>query len=81
MGSKKQKEIIKKYLGKRDLTPGELEKFKNAVIESGALQYCQDLSDTFVRQSLAVLAHIDFKNEEAKEFLTGLAEHMVKREI
>lgn len=79
LGSRKQKEIVKKYLGKKDLKIKELEEFKNIIKETGSLAYCQDLSEKFVRESLAALSKIDIKNKEAEIFLRGIAEYMVKR--
>ena len=81
LGNKTQKGIIKKYLGKTDLTGRELEEFRSAVSESGSLEYSENLADKFVTQALEAIEKIDFKNKEAKEFLIGLAEYMVKREV
>jgi geranylgeranyl diphosphate synthase, type I len=80
-GNKKQKEIIGKYLGKKDLKKSELEEFRKVVKETGALDYSQKLSEKFVSESLRALAEIDFKNQEAKRFFEGIAEYMIKREI
>jgi geranylgeranyl diphosphate synthase type I len=81
LGTRQQRGRIKKYLGKKDLTSRELEEFRMIIKESGSLEYCQNLADNFVKEAIFAINKIDFKNEEAKQFLVGLAEYMVKREI
>ena len=78
---KQQKEIIHKYLGKKDLAENELGEFRQVLTETGALEYCQDLSEKFVAEALSALKEIDFKNEEAKLFLENIARYIVKREV
>jgi len=80
IGNNKQKGIIKKHLGKDNLTSREIEEFRLAVRESSALDYCEKLSEKFVGESITTLDRIDIKNEEAKRFLRGIAEYMVTRE-
>jgi geranylgeranyl diphosphate synthase, type I len=80
-GDKNQKELIKRYLGRKNLTEKEIEGFRQVVRETGSLDYSQKLAEKFVSESLDSLSKIDFKNEEAKTFFKGIAEYMVKREI
>ncbi|HPN96501.1 MAG TPA: polyprenyl synthetase family protein [Candidatus Moranbacteria bacterium] len=80
-GSAEQKNIVKKYLGKEDITKKELEAFRAVIKETGSLEYCQKLSEKFIEEALASLEKINIKNEEAKFFLRGIAEYMVKREV
>ena len=79
-GANGQKEIVKKYLGKRDLSKDELELFRQAVRESGALEYARELAKKLVGEALEALSKIEFKNEDAKEFLGGIASYIVERE-
>jgi len=81
IGNKDQKNLIKKYLGKKDLSEAELDKFRSVIKESGALEYSQNLSEKMVAEALEALSNIDFKNEEAKVFFEGIVQYMVKREI
>ncbi|HAT74876.1 MAG TPA: polyprenyl synthetase family protein, partial [Candidatus Moranbacteria bacterium] len=80
-GDAKQKEEIKKLLGKKDLTKKEVEIFRAIVKETGSLKYSQELSEKLVAKSLTALENIEFKNSEAKTFLTGIAEYIIKREV
>lgn len=79
LGNKKQKAVVRKYLGKKDLKKRELEDFRQAIKETGSLEYCQKLSEKFVKDALVALSKIDIKNEEARKFLHGIAEYMVLR--
>ncbi|KKP79868.1 MAG: hypothetical protein A2271_01280 [Candidatus Moranbacteria bacterium RIFOXYA12_FULL_35_19] len=76
-----QKKIIQKCLGKKDLSEKELEEFRQVIRETGSLKYCQDLSEKFVAEALSALKEIKFKNEEAKFFLEGIAEYIIRREV
>jgi geranylgeranyl diphosphate synthase, type I len=79
LGNKKQRETIKKYLGKKDLKENELEEFRKIMRKSGSLDYCQKLAEKFVSKALEVLSGIDIKNEEARVFFQGIAEYMILR--
>jgi geranylgeranyl diphosphate synthase, type I len=80
LGNKKQKEAVRKYLGKKDLKKNELEEFRKIIQESGALDYCQKLSEKFVSEALDALS-VNIKNKEAKIFFEGIAEYMISRDI
>jgi geranylgeranyl diphosphate synthase, type I len=81
IGNKGQKDIIKKYLGKKELNEAELDEFRMAVRESGALDYSQSMSEKLASDAREALSNIDLKNEEARIFFEGIIEYMVKREI
>jgi geranylgeranyl diphosphate synthase type I len=75
----KQKHILSSYFGKPDLSPAELEQVRAVIRETGSLRYSQTLAETFVKESLAALEVVDFKNEEAKQFLKGIAQYIIER--
>jgi len=79
-GTSKQKQILKSYLGKKDLTEDELEKFREIIRETGSLDYSRVLAEKFVSEALEAIKGINFKNEEAKFFLEGIARYIIKRE-
>ncbi|MFA7319633.1 MAG: polyprenyl synthetase family protein [Parcubacteria group bacterium] len=81
MGNREQKGMIKKYLGKKDLVPAELEKFRQAIRATGALEYSQNLSQKLVAEAKAALERIKFDNDEAREFLVALADYIIVREV
>lgn len=76
----KQKKIIENILGKNDLAKNELEMFRNIIIETGALDYAKNMAIRLANQGKRAIEKADI-NKEAKEFLTGIAEYMIKREI
>ncbi len=78
--SSKQKNIIKNILGKGDLTKSELETFRNIIIETGALDYAKNMAVKLADQGKQAIEKEKI-NPEAKEFLTGIAEYMVNREL
>lgn len=78
---KKQRAEIKRLLGKKDLTKKEVEIFRAIIRETGSLEYSQKLAEKLVIKSLAALKNIKFKNNEARNFLTGIAEYIIKREV
>lgn len=80
-GNRKQKRIIKSYLGKKDLSRNELEEFRKVIKETGSLDYSQKIAEKFVSESLDALSEIDFKNQEAKKFFEGIARYMISRSV
>ncbi len=76
----KQKNIIKNILGKNNLTKNELEVFRNIIVETGALDYAQNMAVKLANQGKRAIEKEKI-NPEAKEFLTGIAEYMVNREL
>ena len=80
-GTKEQKQEMKKLLGKKDLSLPELEIFRKIIRETGSLEYSQKLSEELVAEALCALKKIEFKNSEAKNFLEGIAEYIIKREV
>ncbi len=80
-GNEEQKKIIKQCLGKKNLTKRELSEFRIILKETGSLAYSQKLTQFFVKESIVALKNIEFKNQEAKIFLTGIAHYIIEREI
>jgi len=80
LGTREQRQLLTKYLGKKDLTKKELEKTREIIKVTGSLDYSQNISRKLIGESLEALQKIDIKNQEAKTFLEGIAQYMVKRE-
>ncbi|MFZ2193203.1 MAG: polyprenyl synthetase family protein [Candidatus Moraniibacteriota bacterium] len=80
-GTKEQKKEIKELLGKKDLTLPELEIFRKIIKETGSLEYSQKLSERLIAEALLALKKIEFKNSEARIFLEGIADYIIKREV
>jgi geranylgeranyl diphosphate synthase type I len=80
-GSREQKIQIGKLLGKKDLSLPELEIFRKIIRDTGSLEYSEKLSEQLVAEALEALGKIQFENDEARNFLEGIAEYIIKREV
>lgn len=80
-GNREQKKAIRQYLNKENLLEEEIEDFRRIMEDTGALEYSENLARKFADESIEALEKIEFKNQEAKVFLKGLAEYIVEREI
>ena len=80
-GTKEQKQVLKKYLKKKNLSPIEIDEFRLVIQETGSLKYSQELAANFIQEALRAIKKIDCKNKEAKEFLVGIADYMLNREV
>jgi len=67
-------------LGNEDLTESDLEDFRKVIIDTGALNYAKGLASGMIMESKDEIAKIAM-DEEAKEFLIGIADYMLNREI
>ncbi|MEF3692500.1 MAG: polyprenyl synthetase family protein [Candidatus Moraniibacteriota bacterium] len=79
-GTGEQKKIIRKLLGKKNITLKEIELFKKVIRETSALEYSQDLARKLIGEGKEALKGLSFK-KEAKDFLSGVADYMMEREI
>jgi len=80
MASEKQKKILGKILGKKDLTQGELESFQEIIKGTGALDYAKDLISRKVEESKGFIKSSQI-HEESRKFLLGIADFVGNREI
>lgn len=80
-GNRKQKEIIKQCLNKKNISKKEIEEFRKVIRETGSLEYSENLAKSFASKALGALKKIDFKNNQAKEFFTGIADYIINRKI
>lgn len=82
-GSGEQIEAVKKVWGKRLATADDIDKAKQAIIDSGSLQYSRDISKNYARKAVETAQKLrDLNlNSEAIDFIQGVAEYMVEREV
>lgn len=78
----KQKAILKRTLGKTDLTAGDLEDFRRVIVETGALDYARNLAVELIAEGKKVLtdSKIEMK-KEAKDFMLGIADYIISRVV
>ncbi|HBO16836.1 MAG: hypothetical protein UR69_C0001G0200 [Candidatus Moranbacteria bacterium GW2011_GWE2_35_2-] len=80
IGKADQKKVIKSLLGKEKLTSKDIDEFRRAIIASGALEYAQKTATDFIKQGKKEIESAQIKSE-AKEFLLGMADYMMSRDV
>ncbi|MFA6184261.1 MAG: polyprenyl synthetase family protein [Parcubacteria group bacterium] len=78
--NKKQKEILTRLVGKKDITKAEVEEFRNVIRETKSLDYANALAKKLIEKGKAEIKDIGF-TEEIKTILLALADYMAKRDI
>ncbi len=79
-GNKSEQKIIKNLLGKKDAGQKEINKFRGIVKNTGSLKYSQDLAKKYVGEGKAAIVKSNF-DQKTQEFLTGIADYIVNREV
>lgn len=80
-GSPAQKKRLNALLGKDNLTPAELDDVRSIFEETGAFAYTKKLAERYVKKALNALDAMSMYNKEAVDFLRGIAEYMINRDI
>jgi len=80
-GNSKQKKFIKQCLNKKNISQKEIEAFRKVIRETGSLEYSENLAKRFASEALGALAKIDFKNNDANQFFTGIADYIINRKV
>lgn len=76
--NKSQKEILKKYYGKKKLSGLEMNKLKKVFLDTGALEYSEKKAQEYVTKSIQVIPKIT-KNKKMQNLLTELADFLINR--
>lgn len=77
---KEQKKILNEILAKgKSLTKKDIEIFRNIIKNTGALDYSVQMASKYIKEGKRELERLNI-NQEAKEFLRGMADYMVNRE-
>lgn len=77
-GTKQQKEILKKYYGKKGIAKEEQEMIKKIFTETGALAYSQDKIIKLITKAKKLIPLLS-KDETKQELLTQLTDALVNR--
>ena len=80
-GTKEQKRILDKYLGKPDLTDSEADEVREIFISTGALDYSKIECKKHIEKAKDSLKILSGKNTEAYKFLEGIADYMIIRKV
>lgn len=76
---KREKKIIMKALGNPNITKDMMEDIQTIMITTGSLDYSRRLAKRLIAQSKHAIENIK-ADHEAKAFLLGIADYMLKRE-
>jgi len=79
MGNKRQKKEIISALGNPRISPAQIEIVRQAIIDTGSLEYSKKLAEKFVRNACLSLERSKL-SKESKEFFFAVAEFMIKRD-
>lgn len=83
MGNEAQRKAVEVVWGKMEAERGALDRAKKAVEESGALEYNRELARDYARKAAKTangLRRLGL-NGEAIDYIAGIAEYMVEREV
>jgi geranylgeranyl diphosphate synthase type I len=75
-----QKRMIEELLGKKEATEEEIEEFRQIVRNTGSLEYSQALARKLIDRGKEALKSSSLAGG-TKEFLSGIADYIVNREI
>ena len=62
-------------------TDSDIDEFRKVIINTGSLDYSQKLSEQLVKKSIYSLEKIDFKNQKAKNYFSGIADYIIERQL
>ena len=75
----KQKEILEKLWGKRNINIKEINQVREVIIQTGSLKYCQELAINLTKEAKNKVSKIT-KNKNLQEIFLSLADFIIKRE-
>jgi geranylgeranyl diphosphate synthase type I len=79
-GGKADRKILDALLGKKNINKREIELFRDIVRNTGSLAYSQNLARSYAARGKTAIEKSDF-GKEVKEFLIGIADYIVNREV
>lgn len=82
-GNEKQTKRLRQIWGKRDITEKEATEARKIVVDTGSLDYSRKVSVKWAKkaQEAIPLMHKRKWDEEATDYLDGIAQYMVEREM
>lgn len=82
-GTPQQIQDLKKVWGKRSATPKDIEKAKKAIVDCGSLNYSREISRNYAKMAVMTAEKLrqGNLNKEAIDFIQGISEYMVNREV
>jgi geranylgeranyl diphosphate synthase, type I len=79
-GSNSEKKIVQNLLGKKDADQEEINLFREVMKNTGSLKYSQDLAKKYVEKGKVAILKSNF-DQKTQDFLIGIADYIVNREV
>jgi len=79
-GNTQQRQWIQSMMGNPDADDRDIEEFKKIVIDTGSLEYSKNFSRKLIKQGKEAIEKGDIP-KNAKEFLSGIADFLMNREV
>jgi len=80
-GNEEQKEKIKQALGNKNITTKQIEEIRKIVKETGSYEYSRKKCQKLIKEGKSEIENTDKINEESKNFLLGIADYIITREV
>ena len=82
LGTKTEREKIQSALGNENLTNKDVDEIRSIIKNTGALVYCEDLAEKYVKKAKKALAEFDSKkyNQSSIKKLNEIADFIIKRQ-
>jgi geranylgeranyl diphosphate synthase, type I len=78
--NRKQGQKLLSILGKSGIGKNEIEEVRKVIIETGALEYAQKIAKELIKKGKSAVENSKISNE-ARDFLIGIADYMIQREL
>jgi geranylgeranyl diphosphate synthase, type I len=78
--NREQKNEFRKIFGVKNISKNDVKIFQKIMVDTGSLEYAENLSRKLVEQGKEQLEKIKFK-KEALDFLCGMADYLIQREV
>ncbi|WP_162509507.1 polyprenyl synthetase family protein [Thermogymnomonas acidicola] len=79
MSGESERKFIQSVLGNPGVTDDDLMRLRDIVVDSGSYQYSLDMMERLVSRAKEYLSRVPGGDESAKDFLSWLADFMVRR--
>lgn len=80
-GTKSQRDFLESVLGKPKITRAQLDEVRTILKDTGSYQYAKNLAQDYVDEALQATKKMKSWNPEGREFLEGIAEYMINRDL
>lgn len=80
LGDENDRKIISKLLGNKNISEREVELFRKVLRETGSLSYSRNLAKKYIDKGKKAIENANF-DKEVKNFLVGIADYIIEREI